>query len=1163
VEMGRLLPWVLMAMVVLVANADEKPIGAPEHDESLREGTRIDQLLSQVAPVKAYLPHKLQKAAERLEPQYKADGHMVSLENLVNEDKEVQNLGDDEYYGEYTYGEAAESSVAMLQMGEGDQQRRYPWVISQRQAQKREKRLEKQQAAKHRDAINLHSHDIPLKDTMDGAGVRERVQQELRQFEKTHPSKEQQQGASLQQRTTDRVSSLGDSEGEQQQQKQVHTVDDTWKRETEGSQYKQKPVRDQYRQKRVRDLDDSMERDTMTKVRSLGEDGGDEDQRPAHVHSDSNQDLPSAIRHHNHHSSLSAWGDDADDQDDDDADPFDYLELLQAKESSAAAPDMISQLAHRLTHKKRSQHAHEMQQHEKLQEEGVKRSAKSSIEAQQSFTTQLEHQTAHRVRAANAGTGDVAHLVKNRHQHHAKTLGRFVPKNQAETDHNNEIAREVAMQKQLASSFKLAMQAATRKHTTVSGTLKKTEQVRDLFNSNADGITLKVAQKLQPELKNKDDSWKSDVTQEMAMAKQAAAFMTKEQATHDEASKKKHDMKELFPDHQAAPTKAKVDETGMSIMSIKAPKVEISADAQQAMDMQKMMTKATITSNGDEGLIDADAKKLQLSGVTGKTLMKEQLERTSRHFRSRPTSEEGRVAQPEVKATPLKHTISGSNKALKLAQQFLSKSQVSKGPAGTKDQDPVDRNGVLKMFAPKHKQQVAAVGKEQHRLQEAQQQAAGHSHHLKLSAEDSKQVQMQQQMMQQRMAQQVAKQSAAAKLKEAEGSDEGRNIESLFKPAPTKQAKSVSPLLNKEDKISLLKAQKFLKAQKSEEDKGKIENDKVANPDSRAGVEELLSSVHGAAVVQQVKSSTSEADKIADEFATEKKMQMSILQTMQKQQQKVATAQSAVDTKPQSESDLRSLFAVHGKNKASAKQQWSKQQVNIAAQKADHKQVDESLKLENHLHAVEEVVAPKIVQTAQPVQAAVQPISLAQQDVGAVGVNGPATMRKKFTQNMRSHFIDLLEHNKDKFKSMMSKQGVGGAASFYKNMKTDLQAMLQPDALIETAAGKDTTKAAPATVAPASKPAASKEPAQKAPVAVETAEVKTVKTDAVKAVKAKSAPVKAPAAPAQAVAQLGEAKSAAKPTRKVDLKSLEQAVDMLSPEDRQKFIMHRLAKLAS
>merc|ERR1712028_12283 len=186
VAMGwrRLLPWVLMAMVVLVANADEKPIGAPEHDESLREGTRIDQLLSQVAPVKAYLPHKLQKAAERLEPQYKADGHMVSLENLVNEDKEVQNLGDDEYYGEYTYGEAAESSVAMLQMGEGDQQRRYPWVISQR--------------------------------------------------------KEQQQGASLQQRTTDRVSSLGDSEGEQQQQeqKQVHTVDDTWKRETEGSQYK-------------------------------------------------------------------------------------------------------------------------------------------------------------------------------------------------------------------------------------------------------------------------------------------------------------------------------------------------------------------------------------------------------------------------------------------------------------------------------------------------------------------------------------------------------------------------------------------------------------------------------------------------------------------------------------------------------------------------------------------------------------------------------------------------------------------------------------------------------------------------------------------------------------------------------------------------------------
>ena len=698
------------------------------------------------------------------------------------------------------------------------------------------------------------------------------------------------------------------------------------------------------------------------------------------------------------------------------------------------------------------------------------------------------------------------------------------------------------------------MQAATRKQTTVRGTLKKTEQVRDLFNSNADGITLKVAQKLQPELKNKDDSWKSDVVHEVAMAKQAAAFMTKEEAAHDEASKKKHNMKELFPDHQEAPTKAKVDETGMSIIT--APKVEISADAQQAMDMQKMMTKATITSNGDtEGLIDADAKKLRLSGATGKGLMKEQLERTSRHFRSRPTSEEGRVAQPEVKATPLKHTISGSDKALKLAQLFLSKSVVSK--TETKEQEPVDRKGVLKMFAPKHKQQAAAVGKEQHRLEEAQKQAAAHSHHLKLSAEDAKQVQMQH-----RMAQQMAKQSAAAERKEDEGSDKGRNIESLFKPAPTKQAKRVGPLLNKEDKISEHMQHQFLKAQKSENDRGKIENDKAANPDSRAGVEELLS-VHGGALVQQVESSTSEADKIADEFATEKKMQMNLLQSMQKQQQKVATAQSAVDTKPQSESDLRSMFAVRGKNKASANQQWSKQQVNIAAQKAEHKQVDESLKLENHLHAVEEVVAPKIVQTAQPVQAAVQPISLAQQDVGAVGVNGPAAMRKKFTQNMRSHFIDLLEHNKDKFKSMMSKQGVGGAASFYKNMKTDLQAMLQPDALIETAAGKDTTKAAPATVTPASKPAANKEPAQKAPVAVDTAKVETMKTDAVKAVKAKSAPVKAPAAPAKAVVQLGDAKSAAKPTPKMDLKSLEQAVDMLSPEDRQKFIMHRLAKLAS
>jgi len=1168
----RLLPWVLLAMVVLVANADEKPAGTVEHDESLREGTRIEQLLSQILPAKSYLPHKLQKAAERLEPQYKADGHMVSLQNLLNEDTEVQNLGEDEYYGEYTYGEAADSSVAMLQMGEGDQQQRYPWVISQREAQKREKRLEKQQAAKHQDAVKLHSHDIPLRDSMDGTGVRERVQRELKEFEQTHSSK----GASLQQHTTDRVSSLGDSESADShiqsrdsatdraaarapQRKQVHQVDDTWKRETEGGQYKQKQVHDQYKQKRVRDFDDSIERDTMNKVRSLGEDAGDQEQRPSR--GDSDEALPAAIRHHAARS-RSAWGDDADDQDDDDDDPFDYLELLQTKQSSsstAAAPDMISELAHQLKHKKQLQFAHEMQQHEKLQTQGVQRNAESSIKAQQSFTSQLEHQTAHRARAANAGTGDMAQLVKNRHQQHSKTLGRFVPKNQVEKDHNNEIAREVAMQQKLASSFKLAMLASTRKHASVSGNLKKTEQVRDLFNSNSDGITLKVAQKLQPELKNKDDSWKADVAQEMSMAKQAAAFMSKEQAAHDEASKKKHNMKELFPDR--APAKAKTDETGMKIQS--TSKVAIPADAQQAIDMQKMMTKATITSNGaTEGLIDADGKKLQLSGVTGKALMKQQLKTTTRHFRNiRPSGEAGRPAQPEVKASPLKHKISGGEKALKLAQQFLSKTQVSKASTQSNEQeDPVGRNGILKMLAPKHKKQAAAIGKKQHRLQEAQQQAAVHSQAaVKLSAEDAKQMQMQQQM-----AQQMAKQSAAVELKEEQAPGKERNIESLFKPTPTKQTtKSASPLLSKEDRNSENMQQQFLKAQKSR--KSRIENDKTASPDSRAGVEQLLSVKAGASLTQHAQSGTSEADRIADEFATEKKMQMSLLLNMKTQQQKVAKAQSGVDTKPQSESDLRSLFAVRGKNKASANSQWSKQQVHIAAQKAEHKQVDESLKLENHLHAVEEVAAPKIVQTA--VQPAVQPLSLAQQDAGAIGAGGPAAMRKKFTQNMRSHFIELLEHNKDKFKSMMSKQGVGGASSFYKNMKTDLQAMLQPqsDVLIETAAGKDTINAAPATVTPVSKPAVDKKPGHKAPIAAKKAKaksVKSVKTNAVKAVKAKSAPVEAPAVQADA-AQLGDANSAAKPTAKMDLKTLENAVDMLSPEDRQKFIMHRLTKLAS
>merc|ERR1711998_761227 len=56
---------------------------------------------------------------------------------------------------------------------------------------------------------------------------------------------------------------------------------------------------------------------------------------------------------------------------------------------------------------------------------------------------------------------------------------------------------------------------------------------------------------------------------------------------------------------------------------------------------------------------------------------------------------------------------------------------------------------------------------------------------------------------------------------------------------------------------------------------------------------------------------------------------------------------------------------------------------------------------------------------------------------------------------MKHHFAKLLARNKAGFKQMLSKHGVAGAAKFYKNMKQELHAMLQPDsdALLQTGAG--------------------------------------------------------------------------------------------------------------
>merc|ERR1711865_1125900 len=168
-----------------------------------------------------------------------------------------------------------------------------------------------------------------------------------------------------------------------------------------------------------------------------------------------------------------------------------------------------------------------------------------------------------------------------------------------------------------------------------------------------------------------------------------------------------------------------------------------------------------------------------------------------------------------------------------------------------------------------------------------------------------------------------------------------------------------------------------------------------------------------------------------------------------------------------------------GRNKKTASHQWSKQQARQGMQKSKTKQADQSVHLEDHLHTAQQVEAPKTAPATKPEgvleRLADSTESLAQQDVGEIAeVSGPAAIRKKMTRKMKAHFVDLLNQNKGKFKQMMSTHGVDGAADFYKNMKADLQSMMQPpeDSLIQTDAGTDAEAAATAAAADAATAAA-------------------------------------------------------------------------------------------
>jgi len=1118
VGLGKLLSWVLIAMIILVANADERPQGPSEqHDESLRESGKIERLLSEIPPTKAYLPAGLQKSAKMVEPRYQVGGHAVSLESLVDDNQELQNLGEDNYYGESSYGETAErGSVELLQMGEGHQQQRYPWVISQDEAQKREKKLVRQKAAQHRDDTKLKGHEVPLKDTLNGVGVRQRVQEELKRFQASHKQEAQ----------ADRSDDLGDTRG-----------------------FAASEEKAQVQKKEVHDFDDSVERKTLEKVRALG--GRDHGNRE---HSTFREDVE-RLQHHRAAAYKSAWGDDADDNDDDDDSPFGYrMELLQSAESSKqAAPDMMAILASKMAGKTKRTEARAVHQQQQRRHQGNVKASEPSIKAQRAFTAQLEKQTAARTRADSAGLADMGDLVKHRHEKSKSNGGfQFVPKNQVELKRNEEVAREVAMQKQLASSFKLAMHASAphvQQDSSDAGNLKQPSQVRDLFDSHSDGVSLKVAEKLQPRLKKKDSTWQTDAAQEIKMAKQAAKMMNDKSTAAEIASTKKHDMKELFPDH--AHTMPEKDETGMSFEHLEAAKADqhLPADAQKLLDMSKMMVLATQrTTKATEGIIDADGNKLRLSGVTGKSMMKKQFELTPRHFDANHPNA-GKTSTQQIRAKALKYK---SQKSLKLAQRFLKRTKMKLNvldKTDAQDTKPLDKKGFSSLFSSR-------------RHPADQAEPVEGEHHSRLSAEDKNQVAMQQQFAQ------AAKAGAAADKASTELGEDGDNskqaIASLFskqhKAHRAKQSKqaelakiTLEAELDKEDVQSKAMQQGFAEAQKSRH----TDHTSEPVPETRKGLKDLMTHrTAGPQRATKLSTATNANAKMQTEFEMQKKLQLSMLNHMKKQQLASAKAETgtASDQQMDSKEKLQSLFAVHGRNKKAASHQWSKQQARQGMQKAKTKQADQSVHLEDHLHTTEQVEAPKTAPATKPEgvleRLADSTESLAQQDVGEIAeVSGPAAIRKKMTRKMKAHFVDLLNQNKGKFKQMMSTHGVDGAADFYKNMKADLQSMMQPpeDSLIQTDAGTDTEAAATATAAVADTATAA---AAAAATAAAAEASKVADTSNAKLGEAEQVSVTKEASPVQ------------KPST-MDLKSLEQAVDMLSPEDRQKFIMHRLQKLAN
>eukprot|EP00656_Telonema_subtile_P014718 TRINITY_DN175_c0_g1_i1.p1 TRINITY_DN175_c0_g1~~TRINITY_DN175_c0_g1_i1.p1 ORF type:complete len:1026 (-),score=436.95 TRINITY_DN175_c0_g1_i1:152-3229(-) len=1013
-------PLLLMAiLVVVVAHCGE---------DSVTKQTGKEVLHTDESAVKPVLSEGSHEARMR------AAGHSVPMESLMGEASELQSLGDDNYYGEYTYKRESkeDSALAMLQVSEGRDS--YPWLISQEEAQKRARSLSKQKKEASALKEKLHQHDVPLKDTMSGPGISQRVSQEMEQFEAAHPAPKHQSDVRSHESAVDRAEDA-----------------------------------------------------TMQQARELGDDDDGDDEM--------------AQSHDSHHpEGESAWGDDDDDNDNDSPfgmqDDDDDLVLLQ---EAAGKGDMMSMLAKGLKHRQSQQRATEHRR-EKATTQRVDAPTRQDMDAQQSFTTQVNKQAASK--GEDGAGSDMHKLLLSRHK--LKPSGfKFVPKNKAAADRTKRVAREAHMQAQLARSFQLAMKAAQQKRERAAGhhSVHQTEAVRALFDATS-GNSVRMGQKLQPGLKTRDDTWQSDVQLQQKMSKEAAQVRAQAVRTQRQAPEV-HSMKELFPAGDKARAQS-VDETGMDL-KVHAVQHVVSAEAQRAKDMQKMMLSATLrTQKQAQDRFDSESERLgEQHGASGLI-----------HSNHVP-AKQGRAVQP------VKGSVHEADEALHRAKAFLKSSQSKPAAKHEAGQQPEDRQGMLKLFKSGH-----AV----HQTAEKPVVRAA-----VLGEEDAQQVRLQQEML----AHTQASSAQRAKALEQQGST--GDLASLFKASTHTAAaasQQVHSTLSSADQQALALQQAFTKQQQQQHSAAQSAAQSEAVEHSRSGLTQMFTGKARKAL-KGTHETLQRGKKLSDDFSKQKAMQQAVLTRMHKQQQQRQAEEEHATTASLGEDDVRQLFKVSTKSAAIHSKQWAAQQ-----RSSNQQQQDQSSVLTDHSKPVQDsVVAPQL--SAAPPSAPTKD-ALSLEQLGA-GTSAPSqSLKEHFQAQMKSHFVSLLEKNKAKFNTMMAQQGAQGADDFYNNMKKDLQTILNPTA----------PKTAPVSTATTPKPAAAK-PVAVAPKPTATAAMapkpKAVapKIKASSLIQEKAGPVQHKAAP----------KATTKPAG-MDLASLEHAVDALSPEDKRKFIMHRLAKLA-